>query len=59
MRKLKNGEEVVELDTPVSLEVYTKCPGKWKLIDMETGQEYIGNIPDNNLIKPMYWKRIN
>lgn len=31
-----------ELDKAVTLEVYTRCPEKYKLIDMETGQEYVG-----------------
>ena len=31
-----------ELDRPVTLKVYTKCPGKWTLIDCETGEVYRG-----------------
>ena len=33
---------VEELDSPMDLIIHTKAPGKWRLIDMETGQEYIG-----------------
>ena len=44
-RKLKNGVEVSELERPVELVVKTKCPNKWKLIDLETGQEYLGTAP--------------
>ena len=44
MRKLLNGTEVPESDTPIDLIVHTKTPSKWKLIDMETGQEYVGSI---------------
>lgn len=44
MRKLLNGEEVPESDTLIDLIVHTKAPGKWKLVDMETGQEYVGSI---------------
>ena len=44
MRKLLNGEEVPETHTPIDLIVHTKAPGKWKLVDMETGQEYVGSI---------------
>ena len=44
MRKLLNGEEVPENDTTIDLIVHTKAPGKWKLVDMETGQEYVGSI---------------
>ena len=46
MRKLTDGSEVNELTQAVTLSVYTKCPQKWKLIDMETGKEYIGNVPN-------------
>lgn len=41
-RTLTSGEVVLELDKAVTLEVYTKCPEKYKLTDMETGEEYIG-----------------
>lgn len=39
-----------ELDKPVTLKVYTKCPSKWTLIDNETGQVYTGMevIPDKH-----------
>ena len=46
MRKLLDGKEVVELDNPISLEVYTKCPEKWLLIDTETGEVYTGHITE-------------
>ena len=58
-RTLQDGTTVDELDEPIALEVYTKCPAKWRLIDMETGEEYIGQEPDKELVKPQYWKRIN
>jgi hypothetical protein len=48
MRKLLNGVQVYELDEPVTLTVYTKCPMKYKLVDMETGEEYVGQNPDKN-----------
>ena len=44
-RTLLTGEEVPALDVPVTLKVYTKCPWKWKLIDLETGAEYKGQLP--------------
>lgn len=45
MRKLLNkyGTEVEELDHPMDLIIHTKAPGKWRLIDMETGQEYVAS----------------
>ena len=43
------------LEAIATLEVYTKCPSKYKLIDMETGEEYIGQLPQLN--NP-HWKKI-
>jgi hypothetical protein len=55
MRKLLNGTEVQESDTPIDLIVHTKAPSKWKLIDMETGQEYVGST---EITKYGHWIRI-
>lgn len=41
-RKLLDGTEVKELEKSIILQIKTKCPSKYKLIDLETGQEYIG-----------------
>jgi len=41
-RTLLDGSLVEEFDKPIDITVHTKCPSKWKLVDMETGQEYIG-----------------
>lgn len=42
MRKLLDGSVVDELEFAVTLNIKTKCPEKYKLIDLETGEEYIG-----------------
>ena len=42
-RKLKTGEKAEELDSPVSLIIKTKCPTKWVIEDLETGQRYRAN----------------
>lgn len=42
-RKLLDGSEVDDYNHPIDLIVHTKAPGKWKLIDLETGQEYLGS----------------
>ena len=42
MRKLLDGTEAHEYEFPITLEVKTKCPSKYKFIDLETGEEYIG-----------------
>ena len=54
-RKLINGKEAEELDSAVDLTIHTKCPEKWLLIDLETGQEYMGSPVPNLYGK---WKRI-
>lgn len=55
-RKLQNGTEVYELENPVELVVKTKAPMKWKLVDRETGEEYIGNNPKDG---EFHWSKIN
>ena len=37
-RSLVNGEKAKELDSPVQLIIKTKCPTKWIIEDLETGQ---------------------
>ena len=56
MRKLQDGTEVKELPSAVQLVVYTRCPEKYKLIDMETGQEYVGTRPSQG---NLHWKRVD
>ena len=45
--RLYQGAEVEEFPEPVDLTIHTKAPGKWLLIDLETGQEYIGATVPN------------
>ncbi len=54
-RKLLDGSEVQELDNPKTLAVKTKCPEKWLLIDLETGERYTGYSTDGNLD----WKKVD
>lgn len=53
-RTLLDGQEVEELDKAMTLEVYTRCPEKWLLTDMQTGEKYIGYKTQGN----NSWKRI-
>jgi hypothetical protein len=54
-RKLKENQvsfewpskEVEELDTAVQLSVITKAPEKYVLLDLETGQVYVGSNQNN------------
>ncbi len=55
-RKLIDGREAQELEQPIKLLIETKCPSKWKIVDMETGQAYIGT---NNNKKFQYWQPID
>ena len=52
-RKLLNGKEAQELECAITLKVYTKCTNKYKLIDMETGEEYIGNVSEDS-----HWTKV-
>jgi hypothetical protein len=42
-RILKDGSEIDSFDLPVELIIHTKAPEKWKLVDLETGEEYLGS----------------
>tara|TARA_B100000427_G_C15420909_1_gene556341 strand:- start:88 stop:273 length:186 start_codon:yes stop_codon:yes gene_type:complete len=42
-RTLKNGERAIELENPIELVIKTKCPTKWIIEDLETGQKYRAN----------------
>lgn len=42
-RKLINGKSVNELDVAIGIVIFTKSPAKWKIVDMETGEEYVGS----------------
>lgn len=52
-RKLLDHTEIEETEFAVTLTVLTKCPQKWKLIDLETGEEYIGQSHSKK-----HWKKI-
>ena len=47
--------QVYELEESVELVVKTRAPMKWKLIDRETGEEYIGNTPKDG---ELHWSKI-
>ena len=54
MRILKTGNEVAELDEVKEYSIKTKCPEKWLLLDLETGEVYTPHI-----IPGQYnWKKI-
>ena len=42
-RVLKNGTKAEELRKSVQLIIKTKCPTKWVIEDLETGQKYRAN----------------
>ena len=58
-RTLKDGTEVGQYEHNIILNVITKCPSKYKLIDMETGQEYIGQKPIGGEKQVVHWKKID
>lgn len=52
---LKDGRQVPELPEAKILTVKTKCPEKWLLIDLETGEKYTGRNTDGKLD----WKKLD
>lgn len=56
-RTLLDGSEVPTLEKAVTLKVYTKCPEKYMLTDMQTGEKYIGH--ENPEKGPNHWKKVN
>ena len=53
-RSLKNGQRVAEAKKSVKMTLDTKCPRKWLLVDMETGDLWVhwSRFPDKE--KPRY-----
>jgi hypothetical protein len=62
-RILLDGRIVEELMVAKTLVVNTKCPDKWILVDMETGEQYIGHRTDGSndwrKLPPDEWVSIN
>jgi hypothetical protein len=57
-RKLLDGTIVKELEEEeevTDLMIRTLCPNKYKLTDMETGEEYVGCLPEDT---KYHWKKI-
>ena len=54
-RVLLDGSEAEEYEKATDLTIHTKCPEKWLLVDLETGQEYRGSAEPNLYGK---WKRV-
>jgi hypothetical protein len=53
-RTLLDGRDVEELYKAVTLKVYTKCPEKYMLIDLQTGERFIGFRSQDN----QDWKKV-
>lgn len=58
-RKLLDGSEVEDLDYPIDLIIHTKAPAKWKIIDLETGQEYIGDSAPHSIFAEILRKKVS
>ncbi len=39
----RNGAKIEELQELITLTVKTKCPSKWRLVDIENGRVFMGN----------------
>jgi len=56
---LLNGSTVSEFDEAVDLIIHTKAPGKYKIIDLETGEEYVGSEIKNESFAPVLIEKVN
>jgi hypothetical protein len=56
-RTLLDGRNVEEFDKAVTLQVYTKCPEKYMLIDLQTGERYIEH--NDPVAEPNHWKKVD
>ena len=52
-RTLRDGEQIPEHEHPVHLQVVTRCPAKYRLVDLETGEVW---QPRDE--PPFTWRRI-
>lgn len=62
-RILQDGKVVEELEVARQLWINTRCPDKWLLIDMETGEQYKGRIINNHAqdwekVHAIEWKKV-
>ena len=55
-RTLLDGSEVPAFNHDIILKVRTRCPEKWRLKDLETGEEYIGQ--STNEPNSFDWKKV-
>lgn len=58
-RKLKNGQEVEELQEPVALIIWTKVPEKWEIVDLENGKVFRGDKEKHPSFASMLLDRVN
>jgi hypothetical protein len=58
-RKLKNGKNAKEYNNPFALIIYTKCPEKWEIKDLETQQIYIGSSKNFIDYKKIFEEKID
>ena len=62
-RILKDGRIVEELEVARQLWIKTRCPDKWLLLDMETGEQYTGRKTEGTLdwepVNAIEWKRVD
>ena len=53
-----NGSTVSEFDEAVDLIIHTRAPGKYKIVDLETGEEYIGSEIKNETFAPVLIEKV-
>lgn len=62
-RVLRNGQVVEELEEVRQYSIKTRCPDKWILLDLETGEQYRPYRTEGTLdwerVEAVEWKRVD
>jgi hypothetical protein len=56
---LHDGRMIEALDVARPLWVNSRCPERWMLIDLETGEQYTSNDQDVEKINAIKWKKVD
>jgi hypothetical protein len=56
---LHDGRMIEALDVTRPLWVNSRCPERWMLIDLETGEQYTSDDQDAEKINAIKWKKVD
>jgi len=56
---LHDGRMIEELNVSRPKWIDARCPERWMLIDLETGEQYTSNEQDAEKINAITWKKVD